>query len=218
MIGNGAHIAQTRSRVLNQYVLIIIVFLAFLVILRLRARSRRARAATPEAYARRIDGIQVTAYLEPEMPEACLLDHGMQFGSGFRRKTGPGLPHAPNCRCQETRFSFTSTEVFNGALRTPAEIRSSIAGLTPRNAQRMVDGMKAQHGLPLPASAAAYKDAVLQDKGFEQGQRPAMEAFLRQRFDFLQQRPALDAPRARDAEQAGAEDTPTPSSQVGRPE
>lgn len=208
---------------MNQYVLIVIVFLAFLVILRLRARGRRAKAATPEAYARRIDGTQVTAFLEPEMPEACLLDHGVQYGKGFRRKTGPGLPHAPGCRCQETRFSFTSTEVFNGALRTPTEIRASIPALTPRNAQRTVDGMKAQHGLPLPETAAAYVDAVLKGSDLEQGQRPAIEEFLRQRYDFLQRRPALAAPTletpSRDGtEHASTEETQTTPSEVGRPE
>lgn len=203
---------------MNQYVLIVIVFLAFLVILRLRARGRQARVATPEAYARRIDGTQVTAYLEPEMPEACLLDHGVQYGKGFRRKTGPSLPHAPHCRCRETRFSFTSTEVFNGALRTPAEIRSSIPALTPRNAQRMVDGMKAQHGLPLPETAAAYIEAVLKDSELEQGQRPAIEAFLRQRYAFLQRRPALQAPAAGGTEQARTDETQTTPSEVGRPE
>lgn len=203
---------------MNQYVLIVIVFLAFLVILRLRARSRQAKVAMPETYARRIDGTQVTAFLEPEMPEACLLDHGVQYGKGFRRKTGPSLPHAPHCRCRETRFSFTSTEVFNGALRTPAEIRSSIPDLTPRNAQRLVDGMKAQHGLALPETAAAYIEAVLKDSDMEQGQRPVIEAFLRQRYDFLQRPHALAAPPEDGTEQAGTDEMQTAPSEVGRPE
>ena len=202
---------------MNQYVLIVIVFLAFLVILRLRARGRRARPATPETYARRIDGTQITTYLEPEMPEACLLDHGVQYGKGFRRKTGPSLPHGPDCRCKETRFSFTSTEVFNGALRTPADIRASIPGLTPRNAQRMVDGMKSQHGLPLPETAEAYIDAVIKDSEPEQGQRPAIEAFLRQRYDFLQRRPALDASAEGGTDQVGTAESQTTPSEVGRP-
>ncbi|NIP71732.1 MAG: hypothetical protein GWO16_01270, partial [Gammaproteobacteria bacterium] len=69
-------------------------------------------------------GYQVSAYVHPHMSQACLYDHGMQFGKGFRRKVGPALPHDAGCQCEVTPFSFTSSEVFNGALRSVSAIRS----------------------------------------------------------------------------------------------
>ncbi len=173
---------------MNQYVLIIIVFLAFLVILRLRARSKKKRSVSPLVYSRRVDGMQINAYIHPAISEQCLFDHGIQYGKGFRRKEGPLLPHNDTCQCEDLRFSFTSTEVFNGALRNPTSLRSSIEGLTLPNSFRLVEAMKSKSGQPLPDTPEDYVATVFGEWEPEKGQKHEIEQFLRERFDLLRSR------------------------------
>ena len=161
---------------------VVLVLVAFAVVLRLKNR-RKNRPAVP-VYSRRIEGFQVVAQLEPNMPGACLFDHGIQYGKGFRRKEGPALPHAENCRCASLPFSFTSNEVFNGALRNFAEVRTDIPHLSVKPASRLVDQMKRVESSPLPATLEGYIAAVdmgeLPDKSSQ-----AVRNFLTARYEHL---------------------------------
>lgn len=161
---------------------VVLVLIAFAVVLRLR--SRRKKWPAVPVYSRRIDGFQVVAQLEPDMPGGCLFDHGIQYGKGFQRKEGPALPHAENCRCATLPFSFTSNEVFNGALRNFADIRTDIPHLPEKSANRLVDQLKRVESSPLPPTLEGYVSAVdmgkLPDKS---GQ--AVRDFLTVRYEHL---------------------------------
>ena len=171
---------------MSHYVLILAVVAVFLLILRLKARSKQNRRREPVVYARRIDGAQVNAFLHPQISENCLLDHGLQFGKGFRRKEGPALPHNAGCRCRIHPFSYTSTEVFNGALRSHAPLESSIEGLRERDGQRLVDALKQSIGQPLAAQADTYvAGAMASLDNLDAPVRAAVEAFLRERYAYL---------------------------------
>jgi hypothetical protein len=167
---------------MNPIWLMLLVLVAFLIVLRLKKRGRR-KLRTP-VYSRRIEGFQVVAALEPEMPSACLFDHGVQFGRGFRRKEGPALPHDERCKCSTLPFSFTSNEVFNGALRTFAEIRNEVQGLDQPSANRLVDQLRRTESGPLPPTLEAYLARMDLDEFHERAQA-LVRVFLTQRYAFL---------------------------------
>lgn len=161
-----------------------LVAIAFFVILHLRNRKKRPR---PEkVYARRISGSQVVIYLHPRVSGECLLDHGMQFGAGFRRKGGAQLPHDDTCRCRTVEFSYTSTEVFNGALRRGVSVGSTIAGLGPNDARQLIERLRQASERPLPHSEADYLAAMELDE-FPAVLRDSLESFLHERYSFLRQ-------------------------------
>jgi hypothetical protein len=173
---------------MNQLWIVAVVLVALLVFTRLRSRRRGAVRQRPPASGPRVQGHQVRAFVHARMGTACLYDHGMQFGRGFRRKEGPALPHDPLCRCEAVPFSFTSSEVFNGALRNLGGTRSEIAGLDPADGTRLVERLKAVEVAPLSADADGYEAAVGLGV-FPPGVRPALRDWLRDRHEFLHRQP-----------------------------
>lgn len=192
---------------MNQIWMLLLVVIALLVITRMRTRNRRgggdeARNSTP---ALKLSGYQVNAYVHPRMSRACLFDHGMQFGRGFRRKEGPELPHDADCRCRLVPFSFTSSEVFNGALRNLAPVESSLPGLSERDGRRLVEMLRSVEGGRLPQSEEAYLTAC-EPQGFDAASREAVSGFLRERYRFLQGAEPASAGAAQDP---AGEETPS---------
>ena len=181
----------------------ILVLVAFLVVLRISKRGRRRRTSPTGVYSRRIEGFQLSAFLRPEISGACLFDHGVQFGRGFRRKESPPLPHDEHCHCVTTPFSFTSTEVFNGALRQVSGISSTIPELEAETAKQLIESLRAVDQTLLPETEEAYLALVgLED--FPAGSKAGIEEFLRARYAFLragdvENRPKLidEGPRPR---------------------
>ena len=161
---------------------LIVVVLGFLVIQYLRGRKRQV--PEPKVYARRIDGYQITAYLHPHMGAACLADHGVQFGAGFRRKEGPTLPHDDRCRCRAVHFSYTSTEVFHGALRQGMAPETSIPGLPEGDALALLDAMRGRDERPAPESVESFLAEIGLER-FSETFRAPVETFLRERYAFL---------------------------------
>ena len=162
---------------------VLLVLVAFAIVLRFKGRNRRKLKGP--VYSRRIDGFQVVARLEPDMPSACLFDHGVQFGKGFRRKEGPQLPHHGNCHCTTAPFSFTSNEVFNGALRNFAGVQTDYPDLPPDVAGNMAEQIKRAESPQPPQTLEDYLDAVkLGDLG--QKNEAAVRRFLTARFEHLQ--------------------------------
>jgi hypothetical protein len=170
---------------MNQIWIVVVALVALLLITRIRSRRRSAQTRRRPGAGPRIQGTQVSAFVHPRMGQACLFDSGMQFGKGFRRKEGPQLPHDARCRCEVVPFSFTSSEVFNGALRNVAAPRSSIEGLEPADTGQLIERLKAVEAQPLPAAPGAYAAAV-ELGAFPAGLRPALQAFLELRHAFLQ--------------------------------
>ena len=62
-------------------------------------------------------------------------------------------------------FSFTSNEVFNGALRNFANVHSQVSGLSQEDAGRLLEQLKRVEGAQLPPSREAYLAAVELDEG-----------------------------------------------------
>jgi hypothetical protein len=194
---------------MNALWIILLVLVALLVFTRLRTK-RKLRGRTPPKLGPRVTGSQINAYLHPRMSAACLFDHGVQFGKGFRRKEGPELPHDEACRCESVPFSFTSSEVFNGALRGVTHVKSTIEGLPQEQAQRLVEGLKAAESNPLPADEEAYLSAVV-GPGPPARLREEIRAFLGERYRHLQQRRQAEASEPA-ADQQGAQGMDTAES------
>lgn len=169
----------------------LVVMVAFLAVLHLKNRKKRRKVFVP-SYSRRIDGLQVVAFLHPEISATCLFDHGVQFGRGFRRKEGPVLPHVAGCRCITLPFSYSSSEVFHGALRGVADVPGSIGGLDADGTRSLVDNLKRAAGQPLPPDPADYFQLVQLDT-FAENVRPAIAEFLRSRHRYLKTLPAAPA-------------------------
>ena len=180
----------------------VVVLLIFLVVSRLRKRTRQTRARKTAPPSHTISGWQINAYLDPHMPSACLYDHGLQYGIGFRRKEGPTLPHGENCRCEAAPFSFSSTQVFGGALRAIAETRGVIPGLSLSQARQLIDALKKQEAQSLPDTAQAYAAAVdLQQ--FPTALHEPIARFLIERHKHLKNRigkPPLNAQPSSESE------------------
>ena len=176
----------------------VLVLLAFLVVLRISKRGRRRRTLPKSGvYSRRIEGFQVIAFLGPEISGACLFDHGVQFGRGFRRKESPPLPHDKHCRCVTIPFSFTSSEVFNGALRQFSSLSTTIPNLEAETAKQLIESLRAVNQALLPETPEAYLALVgLED--FPAGSKAGIEEFLRARYAFLRTGEAKDRPQLTD--------------------
>ena len=170
---------------MNAIVVAVLVLLAFLVVLRISKRGRGRRTLPKTGvYSRRIEGFQVTAFLRPEISGACLFDHGVQFGRGFRRKESPPLPHDKHCRCVTTPFSFTSNEVFNGALRQFSSVSTTILNLEAETAKQLIESLRAVNQALLPETPEAYL-ALVGLENFPAGSRAGIEEFLQARYAFL---------------------------------
>ncbi len=154
------------------------------VFARMRGR-RRPRASVQPPAGPRVQGAMLGAYVHPRMSAACLHDDGVQFGKGFRRKEGPSLPHDAACGCEVKPFAFTSSEVFNGALRSLRATRCSIPDLPPPEIERLVDGLRRAEAQWPATDAQAYAAAVGVE-AFPAPHREAVGAFLAERWAFLQ--------------------------------
>jgi hypothetical protein len=191
---------------MNPVIIMALALLVFVVVWRIKNRTQRKRSRVP-AYSPRVEGFQVTAFVHPRMSGACLFDHGVQHGKGFRRKEGPQLPHDESCRCGSIPFSFTSSEVFNGALRHVGGISGTIPDFAEDEFHRLVEALKQVEGRPLLQSEAAYVAAV-NPQNFPARTRTALAEFLAERSAYLAAGGAQ--PQSSSAEEAAE------SSQSGR--
>jgi len=170
---------------------LILVFMVGLIFLFIRMRSRRRTPVAKPRPPMQIQGKMVQTYLHPRIGSACLADSEVQFGPGFRRKESPELPHDPYCRCAIVPFNFTSSEVFNGALRRLVKIDSSIPGLPLETARVLISRLKILAGKPLPASESAFLEAC-ELKSFPETYQAQIQAFLMERYAHEQHPPPVN--------------------------
>jgi hypothetical protein len=166
---------------INQTWVLVVAGLAFFLVLTIR--NRKKRAPETKVPARRIEGFQVIAFLHPRVSPACLADHGIRFGKGFRRKESPPLPHDDGCRCRAAPFTLTSTEAFHGALRQQRAPDASIDELRSQDTQTLLELLRAESGPP-PESVELYLARFAADRFTPEGRLP-LEGFLRERYEFL---------------------------------
>lgn len=170
---------------MNPYLAVLL--LLGLIVVGWRFTRRKPRADAPERSRRperKVEGFQVWSPLHVRMGRGCIADHGMQYGTGFRRKEGPLLPHDPNCRCETIAFTFTGSEVFGGALRRVGEPKTLQPGFPLSAVAPMMAALKRINAEPLPADVDAYL-ALAGVDNFEELSRGAVAAFLRERYAFL---------------------------------
>lgn len=170
---------------MNQIWLVAVAIAALVIISRIRSR-KKTPVPRQANHGVKLFGHQINAYLHPRMGTACIYDNGLQYGRGFRRKEGPKLPHDAACRCEAVPFKFTSSDVFNGALRDIANIQGSIPGLPMTSARLLIDKLKGLDGQKLPENEEAYLHA-LDPESFPEAYRQELKKFAAERYRFLQE-------------------------------
>lgn len=159
------------------------------------------RVRRPEG---KVEGFQVWTPLHVRMGRACIFDHGMQYGAGFRRKEGPLLPHDPYCRCETLPFTFNGSEVLAGALRRVGEPKTLEPGIPVSAIVPTLAALKRINAEPIPKDEDGYLALVGVD-AFQEPDRSAVTAFLRERYAFLTQQPHASVTQApRPGEPEGA--------------
>jgi hypothetical protein len=148
-----------------------------------RPGRKDGTADRPRRGERRVEGFQVSTPLHVRMDRGCVFDHGMQFGPGFRRKEGPLLPHAPDCRCEMRPFAFSASEVFAGALRRVGEPLCLVPGFPVEAVAQTLAVLKRVEAERLSTADAFVAHAGLDT--FPEPVRVAVAAFLRERYTFL---------------------------------
>lgn len=81
------------------------------ILLRLRKKIKR----TPNLPERQISiaGYQLITEITLKTPLLCLLADGKKYGSDFREKEPPQLPHCDGCQCKLEEYSAGSRELFD---------------------------------------------------------------------------------------------------------
>ena len=169
-----------------------------LVVIAWRFTRRKPRADDTERVRRperKVEGFQVWTPLHVRLGRACIFDHAMQYGSGFRRKEGPLLPHDPNCRCEILPFAFRGSEVFSGALRRVGEPKTLEPGLPSASIVPVMTALKRINAEPIPQDVEGYL-ALVDVTSFQEPERGAVIAFLRERYAFLAQQPRASVTQA----------------------
>lgn len=146
-------------------------------------RSRRPQNDLPVTS---IEGHELRTFLDIDTPLECLRDDGVRYGQSFRLKNMPPIPHNQQCRCQTVPLSYTSSEVFQGALRDKSPRQTTLGELEAHDAQLLKSMLMGLHIHPLPIDfdtfcqqfdlskvSEDYQSQILElvKKGFEKHQQ-----------------------------------------------
>ncbi len=190
---------------MNPYLAVLLMLGLVVVTWRFTRRKHRMdetdRVRRPD---RKLEGFQVWTPLHVRMGRACIFDHGTQYGPGFRRKEGPLLPHDPHCRCEALSFMLNGSDVLAGALRRVGEPKTLEPGLPVSAIVPTLAALKRVNAEPIPKDEDGYLALVGVDS-FQEPERSAVTAFLRERHAFLTQQQhasVTQAPRAGEPEGA----------------
>ena len=86
-----------------------------------------------EPFITTIEAIELKTYLDWDTPVSCLESDGTRYGSQFKQKKPPNLPHEQGCRCETTKLFYTSEEVFQGTSPI-TKYKSALGDLCPKDA------------------------------------------------------------------------------------
>ena len=67
-----------------------------------------------EPFITTIEAIEIQTFLDWDTPRLCLESDGIRYGTHFKQKKPPDLPHEPGCRCEAIKLFYTSDDVFQG--------------------------------------------------------------------------------------------------------
>ena len=150
---------------------------------RLRKRQIFKRHASVERPLTRIGGFEIQTMLDSTTPLECLQHDGLRYGESFRLKTAPPLPHNAQCTCKAIPLSYSSAEIFEGALRKNSMRQSAMGVLTAQEAmllKEMLKGVSTQ----APNDFETYSQQF--DLGFlSEGKRAKMAELVQKKFDQI---------------------------------
>ncbi|MBF0240029.1 MAG: hypothetical protein HQM12_20195 [SAR324 cluster bacterium] len=129
--------------------LVVAIALGFWL-LRSKKKHLFQRYKPPVKVITQIRGSRVAAYLGLDTPLECLMADETRFGESFRLKQLSQFPHGANCRCSIQPISFSSTEVFEGALRTQGGNESEVGFLSSTEASALKKMLLGLYSHPLP--------------------------------------------------------------------
>jgi len=67
-----------------------------------------------EPFITTIEATEIQTFLDWDTPRLCLECDGIRYGTHFKQKKPPDLPHEPGCRCEAIKLFYTSDDVFQG--------------------------------------------------------------------------------------------------------
>ena len=130
-----------------------------------------------------VSGFEIQTPLSAETPLECLRHDGLRFGESFRLKTAPPLPHNEHCQCKIVNLSYTSTEVFEGALRHHSIRETTMGTLDHKEASLLREMLKNLHP-QLPNDFEEYRQRFDLDTLSREKQQQMIE-LVREKFDQL---------------------------------
>ncbi|MBF0280207.1 MAG: hypothetical protein HQM13_20575 [SAR324 cluster bacterium] len=151
---------------------------------RIRKRGVFKRYKGVERSVTGIHGFEIQTMLSSATPLECLRHDGLRFGESFRLKVSPPLPHNQQCQCQVVSLSYTSTEVFDGALRNNSERATAIGSLSYKEAHLLKEMLKTLHS-DLPPDFEEYCQQFELDD-LPPDLREKMTGLVREKFVRLQ--------------------------------
>jgi len=147
----------------------LLLFLAAVLILTLRARSKNKGSQALPGKQVAIIGSRLETPLTSETPYACLLADGLKFGDGFQEKQAPALPHAEGCRCSLSSYVQRNYDIFTKAPPPEPPRDSDLGKLPAREARYYKYMLIAHHRDASAAERASYSELAEQvavDPGF----------------------------------------------------
>ncbi|MBF0287977.1 MAG: hypothetical protein HQM14_09175 [SAR324 cluster bacterium] len=166
-------------------VLLVVVAIALIYwISNIRKKNVFKRHRLPERTLTAINGFEVQTFLSVETPLECLQYDGLRFGESFRLKMPPPLPHQDNCQCKVVDLSYTSTEVFDGALRENSFRDTAIGVLNYKEASILKEMLKNLHA-EIPENFETYCEQLELDVLSKEKQEKIKE-LIQQKMDHLQ--------------------------------
>lgn len=95
----------------------LLIFLAAVLIITLRARSKKRDRQVLPGKQVAIIGRKLETPLSVDTPYACLLADGNKYGDGFQVKEEPELPHTEGCQCRLSSCVQRNYDIFT---KTPS--------------------------------------------------------------------------------------------------
>lgn len=135
------------------------IFLIAIIILTMRARSKRKGPVIVRGKQISIRGQKLTAHISRQTDLQCLLDDGRKFGEDFKDKAPPQLPHSDSCQCSMENIVQHSHEIFQSKKTTAPEThQTDLGSLTDKEYRYYKYTLIANHPDADESTREDYKD------------------------------------------------------------
>jgi hypothetical protein len=138
----------------------LLVLLAAVAILTMRARQKRGGPTIVRGKQISISGQKITTMITKETPLACIFDEGKLFGDDFKEKTPPSLPHSENCKCKLVSTLHRSHDWFNEKQKPVESFKTDLGELTRNEFRYYKYSLILHHRDAEEEDCAVYKELV----------------------------------------------------------